>query len=119
MNLHCVPEDGVVGGAPGLAFQAVIDRERQVADAAAAQATDVVVAAGVAVEAGGLPAGVDFADQALRRQLLEVPVDGGQADAGQPPPRLAEHPVGRRVVHRGAHDLEHDVPLPRVPLAHC
>src|SRR5262245_43830028 len=118
LDLELVAQDAVVHGAAGLLLQPQVDRHRQVVDAAAADATDVVVPPGVAVEAGGMAAAVDLADQACARELLQVPVHGAEADPRQPPPGLPEDPFGGRVLHRRADHRQHHVALAALPQLH-
>src|SRR6266705_1334082 len=82
-HLDLVAEDPVVHGPSGRLLEAGVDGDREVVDAAAAQAADVVMAPRVAVEAGRVPARVDLADHPRGGQLLEVARDGAQADPGE------------------------------------
>src|SRR5688572_25214437 len=73
-----------------------------------------MVGSGVRVEADGLAAGVDLADEAGVRELLQVAVHGAEADARDAAAGAAVDPVRGRMVHRRADDLEHDLALPGV-----
>src|SRR5215470_20392656 len=82
LDLELVAQHPVVHRPSRLFLEPDVHRHRQVVDPPAAEAADVIVAAGVAVEPRRMASGVDLADEALLRQPLEVAVDGAEADAG-------------------------------------
>jgi hypothetical protein len=78
----------------------------------------VVVRRGVSVEPHTGQIGA-LGEQPFGGQHPEVPVDGGQAHAGQSSPHLLVHRRRRGVGVAGAHGLEDDLARTGEPLAAC
>lgn len=118
LHLELVPQDPKVHGPARLFFEAGVHRHGQVVHPPAAKAADVVVPAGVAVEAGRMAARVDLADHPVLRELLEVAVDRAEADPWDVVARVPVHPVRGGMVHRGANHFQDQLPLARLPVSH-
>lgn len=104
--------------AASLTLQAIVHRHRQVTEAAAVHAANVVVPTHVGIKARCRASRVDLPNQALSSEVLEVAVHGAEPDPGQAAARLAKHLVGARVVHRPTDDLEHQLALTGLPKTH-
>src|SRR5687768_13143853 len=87
-DLELVAQDPVVHRPARLFLEAAVDGDRQVVDAAAGHAPDVIVAARVGIEPRGLSSGVHLADRPFTGQLLQVAIHGGEADTRKTAPRL-------------------------------
>src|SRR6185503_5553041 len=118
LYLQLVPQNPVVHGPSGFFLETDVHGHRQVVDPPAAQAADVIVPAGIAVEPGGMASGMDLADDTLLGELLQVPVDRPEADARDLAARLSIDPVRGGMVHGGPHHLEDQLALPRLPATH-
>ena len=68
----------------------------------------MVVALDVAVEPRRPGNAADLPDQALRGQLLQVAIDGAEADARKLPARFPVHPRGGGMVHGRPDHREND-----------
>jgi len=89
------------------------DRLAQVEHPIALDAGEMVVLGQVAVEAAAAGVG-PLDEQALAHQQPQIAVDGPEADAGEPPPHVPEHPLGGRMDVGGPHGLEHHPARPGV-----
>jgi hypothetical protein len=67
----------------------------------------------VPVEPALAATGLEFADDTVCREPLEIAVYGGQTQLGQAPPGLLEDLDRGRVRHRAAQLFEDDLPLLR------
>jgi hypothetical protein len=111
LDFDLVAEDREVGGAGRLLFEVGGHPDRQVVDAAATEAADVIVPLDVAVETRGPGNSANLPDGAFRREAFEIAVDGAEAEARKLSAGLRVNPGGRRVVHGGAHHRQNDRPL--------
>ena len=118
LHLELVPEDPVVHGAARLLLEARVDGHGKVVDPPAAEAADVIVPPGVAVEARRMASSMDLADDSQLRQPLEVAVDGAEADTRETAARLAVDPGCGGMVHGGPDHVEDQLSLPRLPAQH-
>jgi hypothetical protein len=96
------------------ASPAAVVAGRYVVDPAAGETGEVVVRAGVAVEAQ--PSGVGaLGQETLGGQHLEIPVDRRETDPRQPAPHLLIDDGGRRVRVGRADHVENEPARPREP----
>src|SRR2546422_11002592 len=89
LHLELVSEDPVVHGPARLLLEARVDGHGKGVDPPAAEAADVIVPPGVAVEARWMASGMYLADDSLLRQPFEVAEDGAQAEAREAATRPA------------------------------
>src|SRR5207302_339198 len=89
------------------------DRLAQVEHPTALHTGEMVVLGQVAVETAAAGVG-PLDEQALVHQQPQVAVDGPEADTGEPPPHVPEHPLGGGMDVGGPHGREHDPARPGV-----
>src|SRR5438034_237076 len=94
LHLELVSEDPVVHGPARLLLEARVDGHRKVIDPAAAEAADVIVPPGVAVEARRMASRMDLADDSLLRHLRGRRAASRRARSSR---GLDAHALARRV----------------------
>ncbi len=106
-----MPDDLVVGGAAGSAFEPGLRAHVHIVQPPAPETPDVVMRCGLGIEAPRSPSRLDSAQEPVLGEDLQVPVDSAQADAREPAPHSPVDLVGGGMPLRLPQRIEKDAAL--------